>query len=192
MWTEERILLWKRTGEKPSPVMVWTPEHTGLSLDPVAQDRLYALWHLVAFRLDLLTYGADRQTAYYTIGPVTVAYVLLGVAAGALAGTLLRRAWTALVAAPALTWLLAALLVRSRAVLLLDFTLFSKVHGYHPGGLLGLQFYDALPQDSYLVNSLDPGDYWGYQVASSVLVLVLAALLALAALRVVRQRTAQR
>ncbi|MFJ4125196.1 site-specific integrase [[Kitasatospora] papulosa] len=50
VWTEERILHWRRTGEKPSPVMVWTPEHTGLFLDHVAEDRLYALFHLVAFR----------------------------------------------------------------------------------------------------------------------------------------------
>lgn len=50
VWTEERILHWRRTGEKPSPVMVWTPEHTGLFLDHVAVDRLYALFHLVAFR----------------------------------------------------------------------------------------------------------------------------------------------
>ncbi len=50
VWTEERILHWKRTVEKPSPVMVWTPEHTGLFLDHVAEDRLYALFHLIAFR----------------------------------------------------------------------------------------------------------------------------------------------
>ncbi|MET9809041.1 site-specific integrase [Streptomyces halstedii] len=50
VWTEERILHWRRTGETPSPVMVWTPEHTGLFLDHVAEDRLYALFHLVAFR----------------------------------------------------------------------------------------------------------------------------------------------
>jgi integrase len=50
VWTEERILHWKRTGEKPSAVMVWTPEHTGLFLDHVAEDRLYALFHLIAFR----------------------------------------------------------------------------------------------------------------------------------------------
>ncbi|MFI1867550.1 tyrosine recombinase XerC [Streptomyces jumonjinensis] len=50
VWTDERILYWKRTGEKPSPVMVWTPEHTGLFLDHVAEDRLYALFHLTAFR----------------------------------------------------------------------------------------------------------------------------------------------
>lgn len=50
VWTDERILHWKRTGEKPSPVMVWTPEQTGLFLDHVAEDRLYALFHLIAFR----------------------------------------------------------------------------------------------------------------------------------------------
>ncbi|WP_435838083.1 site-specific integrase [Streptomyces chrestomyceticus] len=50
VWTEERILHWKRTGEKPSSVMVWTPEHTGLFLDHAAEDRLYALFHLIAFR----------------------------------------------------------------------------------------------------------------------------------------------
>ncbi|MFF4725009.1 tyrosine recombinase XerC [Streptomyces mirabilis] len=50
VWTEERILHRKRTGEKPSSVMVWTPEHTGLFLDHVAEDRLYALFHLIAFR----------------------------------------------------------------------------------------------------------------------------------------------
>ncbi|MFC5675174.1 hypothetical protein [Streptomyces incanus] len=84
-----------------------------------------------------------------------------------------------------LTWLAAAVLVRSRAVLLVDFPLFSKVQGFHPGGLLGLQFYDALPWDTYLANSLVPGDYWGPQIASSVLVLTAAAL------RVLRHRTAQ-
>ncbi|AIA05223.1 site-specific integrase [Streptomyces noursei] len=50
VWTEERVLHWQRTGEKPSPVMVWKPEHTGLFLDRVSEDRLYALWHLIAFR----------------------------------------------------------------------------------------------------------------------------------------------
>ncbi|MFV0135321.1 tyrosine recombinase XerC [Streptomyces sp. HMX87] len=50
VWTEERVLHWQRTGEKPSPVMVWTPEHTGRFLDHAADDRLYALFHLIAFR----------------------------------------------------------------------------------------------------------------------------------------------
>ncbi len=30
--------------------MVWTPEQTGAFLDFVAGDRLYAMWHLIAFR----------------------------------------------------------------------------------------------------------------------------------------------
>ncbi|MER5796622.1 hypothetical protein [Streptomyces sp. NPDC001980] len=50
-------------------------------------------------------YGT-RQAAYFTVGPVTVAQVLLGVAAGALTGTLLRRTWPTLIAAPVVTWLL--------------------------------------------------------------------------------------
>ncbi|MFI7018669.1 site-specific integrase [Streptomyces sp. NPDC050164] len=33
-----------------APVMVWTPEHTGLFLDHIAEDRLYPLFHLIAFR----------------------------------------------------------------------------------------------------------------------------------------------
>jgi integrase len=50
VWTDERVARWRQTGEKPSPVMVWTPEQTGAFLDFVATDRLYAMWHLIAFR----------------------------------------------------------------------------------------------------------------------------------------------
>ncbi|GAA2232452.1 hypothetical protein GCM10010430_11240 [Kitasatospora cystarginea] len=32
------------------PVMVWTPQQTGAFLDSVADDRLYAMWHVIAFR----------------------------------------------------------------------------------------------------------------------------------------------
>ncbi|MFJ7945439.1 hypothetical protein ACIQ6K_17585 [Streptomyces sp. NPDC096354] len=152
---------------------------------------LYRFTVVHAFDLNLLTYGIERQTAYFTIGPVTVAYVLLGVAAGALTGTALRRMWPAFVAAPVLTWLLAAVLVRSRAALLLDFPAFSKVDGIHRGGVLGLQFYDLLPTDSFLVNSLQTGDYWPYQLAESTLVVIVAALLAVAAFRTLRRRTGQ-
>ncbi|WP_073751533.1 tyrosine-type recombinase/integrase [Streptomyces sp. CB03234] len=45
VWTPERIEHWKRTGEKPGPVMVWTPELTGQFLDFVKDDWLYELWH---------------------------------------------------------------------------------------------------------------------------------------------------
>jgi integrase len=50
VWTDERLAHWQETGRKPSPVMVWTPEQTGRFLDFIAHDRLYGLWHLIAFR----------------------------------------------------------------------------------------------------------------------------------------------
>ncbi|WP_043265434.1 tyrosine-type recombinase/integrase [Streptomyces sp. CT34] len=50
VWTDERVAKWQQMGEKPSPVMVWTPKQTGAFLDFVAEDRLYAMWHLIAFR----------------------------------------------------------------------------------------------------------------------------------------------
>jgi integrase len=50
VWTDERVTQWRRTGRRPSPVMVWTPTQTGAFLDAVANDRLYALWHLLVVR----------------------------------------------------------------------------------------------------------------------------------------------
>jgi integrase len=50
VWTAERIAYWRRTGRRPSPSMVWTPEQAGPFLDAVAEDRLYPLFHLVAYR----------------------------------------------------------------------------------------------------------------------------------------------
>ncbi|MCC5580617.1 site-specific integrase [Microtetraspora sp. AC03309] len=35
---------------RPSPVMVWTPAQLGVFLDHAVTDRLYALYHLIAFR----------------------------------------------------------------------------------------------------------------------------------------------
>ncbi|HZN70117.1 MAG TPA: site-specific integrase [Micromonosporaceae bacterium] len=51
VWTAERVTAWRETGKIPSPVMVWTPQHTGTFLDHVhdANDRLYALYHLITF-----------------------------------------------------------------------------------------------------------------------------------------------
>ncbi|MFD8308497.1 hypothetical protein ACFV29_40190 [Streptomyces sp. NPDC059690] len=165
----------------------WDSRRTSLVLTQSVSPRRSAVH---AYRLDVLVHGADRQSAYFTVGPVTLAYVVLGVAAGAFTGTWLRSSWQALVTVPVLTWLLAAVLVRSRAVLLADPWIFSQVHGMHPGGVLGLQFYDLLPQDSYLLNSLTPSDYWGYQIASSALSLALAALLGHGALRILHRRLA--
>jgi integrase len=49
VWTEERVAAWRATGERPK-VAVWTPEQTGQFLDHARTDRLYPLFHLVAFR----------------------------------------------------------------------------------------------------------------------------------------------
>ncbi|MBB0242636.1 tyrosine-type recombinase/integrase [Streptomyces alkaliphilus] len=50
IWTDERIARWEATGEKPSPVMVWTPEQTGRFLDHTESHRLRVMWRLIAFR----------------------------------------------------------------------------------------------------------------------------------------------
>jgi len=50
VWTDRRIEAWQATGRRPSPVMVWTPAQTGAFLDGAATDRLYPLYHLIAFR----------------------------------------------------------------------------------------------------------------------------------------------
>ncbi|MFF7200481.1 tyrosine recombinase XerC [Streptomyces sp. NPDC008141] len=50
LWTAEHVDRWRETGEKPSGVMVWTPEQVGAFLDHAETDRLYALFYLVAFR----------------------------------------------------------------------------------------------------------------------------------------------
>jgi integrase len=49
VWTPERVKHWKHTGNKPGPVMVWTPELTGQFLDFVKDDWLYELWHSFIF-----------------------------------------------------------------------------------------------------------------------------------------------
>jgi integrase len=70
VWTDERVQRWAAAVERlnalhgddparkqleaaaqpPSPVMVWTPAQLGRFLDAAHDDRLYALWHLVAHR----------------------------------------------------------------------------------------------------------------------------------------------
>jgi integrase len=49
VWTDERFAAWKAGGKRPT-VAVWTPVQTGAFLDTAAADRLYAMYHLIAFR----------------------------------------------------------------------------------------------------------------------------------------------
>ena len=48
LWTDERVARWRKTGEKPGPVMVWTPEQLGAFLDEAESSRLYAFYHLIS------------------------------------------------------------------------------------------------------------------------------------------------
>lgn len=48
-WTPPRVARWQRTGEKPSPVMVWTLQQTAQFLDYIVNDRHFPAWHLVLF-----------------------------------------------------------------------------------------------------------------------------------------------
>ncbi|MGC0317323.1 site-specific integrase [Kitasatospora acidiphila] len=50
LWTEQHVERWRATGEKPSAVMVWTLPQLGEFLDAAEDDRLYAFYHLIAFR----------------------------------------------------------------------------------------------------------------------------------------------
>lgn len=50
LWTDQHIAHWRKTGEKPSAVMVWTPPQIGAFLDEAESSRLYAFFHLIAFR----------------------------------------------------------------------------------------------------------------------------------------------
>ena len=45
-----RLAMWLSAAHRPAPVMVWKPAHTGAFLDAAAGDRLYPLFHLIAFR----------------------------------------------------------------------------------------------------------------------------------------------
>lgn len=50
VWTDERVTRWRETGEKPGPVMVWTPEQTGQFLDAAVNHPMYIMWHLMVYR----------------------------------------------------------------------------------------------------------------------------------------------
>ena len=82
-WTAPRVEAWRKTGKKPSPVMVWTPQQTGTFLDSVVYDRLYPLWVIVAFlglrrgeacALPWAEVDLDAGVIHITEEIVTVAY----------------------------------------------------------------------------------------------------------------------
>lgn len=50
MTQRDRFEAWRAMSMRPSPVMVWRLDHIGAFLDAIQGDRLYALYHLIAFR----------------------------------------------------------------------------------------------------------------------------------------------
>ncbi len=50
LWTPDRVERWQRTRQKPSRVMVWTPEQIGRFLDQAEGHPYYTLFHLIAYR----------------------------------------------------------------------------------------------------------------------------------------------
>ena len=49
VWTDDRVAMWRRDGVRPA-VAVWTAQQAGAFLDAAADDRLYPLFHLIAYR----------------------------------------------------------------------------------------------------------------------------------------------
>src|SRR5258708_5806670 len=49
VWTTQRVIEWMATGRRPK-VAVWAPSQIGDFLDVIADDRLYAYYHLLMFR----------------------------------------------------------------------------------------------------------------------------------------------
>jgi integrase len=52
VWTPRAVKHWQETGQRPSPVMVWTPQQAGAFLDyvKVHEPRLYTLYTLILHR----------------------------------------------------------------------------------------------------------------------------------------------
>ncbi len=80
VWTEDRVAHWRATGEHPK-VAVWTPAQTGRFLDHTANDRLYALYHLIAFRglrrgeaIGLPWRDVDLDEGWLTVSEQTLQY----------------------------------------------------------------------------------------------------------------------
>ncbi|MDQ7911305.1 site-specific integrase [Phytohabitans sp. ZYX-F-186] len=49
VWTSHRVDAWQRDGQRPS-VAVWTADQVATFLDTVREDRLFAMWWLIALR----------------------------------------------------------------------------------------------------------------------------------------------
>lgn len=77
--SQGRYLAWKNVPARPSNVMIWKPEHLGQFLDSVTQDRLYAMFSVIAYcglrrgeACGLRWEDVDWETGSVMIGPTIV------------------------------------------------------------------------------------------------------------------------
>ncbi|GAA1377487.1 hypothetical protein [Streptomyces beijiangensis] len=156
----------------------------------VASYRMLLDWSVTHH---MLRAGYEKYTLYFNIGPATVAYTLLGLAVGALAALLLRRAVPALVAGAAAAWLLTVAIAPWRGSLW-------PVGAVGDSSLWHLPGSDSCGGGIYnhnLIDSVDPcisaqpaDHYLPVQLVETGIVLALAAVLVLISFRVLHRRNA--
>ena len=80
VWTDARVQAWRETGQR-YPVAVWTVQQTATFLNHVHDDRLSAMWWLIALRglrrgeaAGLRWIDVDLTTAVVVIGQQRIAY----------------------------------------------------------------------------------------------------------------------
>ncbi|MGW4388245.1 tyrosine-type recombinase/integrase [Streptomyces sp. NPDC004685] len=72
LWTDERVMHWRETGGKPSPVMVWTPAQLGRFLDEAEGHRLYAFYHLIAHHGLRRGEGVGQEWKHFSVPARTI------------------------------------------------------------------------------------------------------------------------
>ncbi|WP_181764521.1 ABC transporter permease [Streptomyces albidus (ex Kaewkla and Franco 2022)] len=140
---------------------------------------------------DMLTAGYEIQDYYFTYGPSTVAYVLLGLAVGVLAGFLTRSMLPALAIAGLVTWTVSWILNPWRTQI---WPVVTRTHkGEGPFGFAALRCQWDQSDHKYSVDAClgaKPASlYWPVQLVETGFVLLLAALAVAAAYWLLRRRT---
>jgi hypothetical protein len=142
----------------------------------------------------MLRAGFERYTLYFNTGPATVAYTLLGLAAGVLAALLLRRAVPALVAGAAVTWLLGVALSPWRGRLWPVGAAGDSSAWHLPGsascGDSGVYNHNLIDSVDRCISAQPASHYLPIQLVETGIVLALAAVLVAISFRVLRRRNA--
>ncbi|GAB2810127.1 hypothetical protein [Streptomyces daliensis] len=139
----------------------------------------------------LLTAGYEANDLYFAVGPALVAYTLLGLALGALAGLLVRRALGALAVGAVAAWAVAWLIGPWRTRIWPAVTSVGKGEG--PWGYTVRPCEWNQSEFRYSVDAClgarPASHYWPAQLAETGFLLALAAVATLAAFWLLRRRT---